>query len=186
MEPTPPSRPDTPFLDIEEVSREIRRRVQGRLPEAASCHRQPPQGASPASMYHRAPIALQAAEDLWRSLESGHLLAGDLPPQPPTVRGKLGQFLVHMVRRMLFWYTPPLRTFQQMVARALREQAEGIRKLDGDLRRLEMAGNEILSFARRVRENDSELYDRVLHCERELHSLLQRVEAGPRPPGQSS
>ena len=32
---------------------------------------------------------------------------GDIPPQPPTLRGRLGAVLVNLVRRMLFWYTGP-------------------------------------------------------------------------------
>jgi SAM-dependent methyltransferase len=34
---------------------------------------------------------------------------GQLPPSPPTLRGRLGAVLVPIVRRMLFWYTPALQ-----------------------------------------------------------------------------
>jgi len=34
---------------------------------------------------------------------------GQPPPRPPTLRAGMGAFLVSIVRRMLFWYTPPLQ-----------------------------------------------------------------------------
>jgi len=158
METPPPSRDAAEFLDIQEVAREIRRRVQGRLPEAT------PQGEGEAprdlpetGLYQRGPVALNATGDLCRAIESGQLLAGDPPPQPPTVRGKFGSVLVQVVRRMLFWYTRPLREFQQMTARALRQQADGIRKIDTDLRRLEQANNEIAALQARIRELEAAL-----------------------------
>jgi O-antigen chain-terminating methyltransferase len=38
---------------------------------------------------------------------------GQPPAYPPTLRGKLGARLVSVVRRMLFWYTPPLQATLQ-------------------------------------------------------------------------
>ena len=44
---------------------------------------------------------------------------GQPPAHPPTLRGKLGARLVSVVRRMLFWYTPPLQTTLQGLAQAI-------------------------------------------------------------------
>lgn len=49
---------------------------------------------------------------------------GNLPPTPPTWRGSLGRYLVAVVSRALFWYTPQVQTFQRMSAEAAREQSE--------------------------------------------------------------
>jgi len=36
---------------------------------------------------------------------------GRMPPSPSTLRARLGGVLVHIVRRMLFWYTPQIHAF---------------------------------------------------------------------------
>ncbi len=55
------------------------------------------------------------------ALESARSLIGQLPPEPPTLRGRVGTFFVKIVRRALFWYTPPIARFQAMVTLYLRE-----------------------------------------------------------------
>ena len=44
---------------------------------------------------------------------------GQLPAHPPTLRGELGARLVSVVRRMLFWYTPPLQATLQGLTQAI-------------------------------------------------------------------
>jgi hypothetical protein len=48
---------------------------------------------------------------------------GDLPPQPPTLRGRAGVLPVRLVRRALFWLIPPLQAMQEQMAQVLEEQA---------------------------------------------------------------
>src|SRR6185369_3937108 len=42
---------------------------------------------------------------LSRSAETVAPQLGDMPPVPPTVRGRTGAVLVQAIRRALFWYT---------------------------------------------------------------------------------
>src|SRR5437016_8302102 len=67
--------------------------------------------------------ALPFTARLSRVTEAGQPQIGDMPPQPPTWRGRVGAVLVNMVRRMLFWYTGQIRALQPRIAEAAREQA---------------------------------------------------------------
>lgn len=100
------------FLD--EIAAEIRAGLA--LSRAKLAEVEPPAG-SPID------LKLTGAIELVRELDSGRALAGSPPPVPPTLRGRLGNTLVTLVRRALFWYTPPLQAFQRLVATALSEHA---------------------------------------------------------------
>lgn len=63
---------------------------------------------------------------LVRGVETGEMLVGQLPPQPPTLRGRIGKALVGLVQRCLFWYTPAIHEFQRALASALSEQSEAL------------------------------------------------------------
>ncbi len=43
-------------------------------------------------------------------------MAGLLPPEPPTLRGRIGGLIVRAVQRMLFWYTPAVTRFHNQTA----------------------------------------------------------------------
>ena len=62
-----------------------------------------------------------ALEQTGLALEHTSSLIGQLPPEPPTLRGRMGAFFVKIVRRALFWYTPPIARFQTAVTLYLRE-----------------------------------------------------------------
>jgi 2-polyprenyl-3-methyl-5-hydroxy-6-metoxy-1,4-benzoquinol methylase len=68
---------------------------------------------------------------LSRSVESAAAQIGDMPPEPPTLRGRMGAILVQAVRRALFWYTGQVRAFQGIVAAAAGEQVAVVRELCG-------------------------------------------------------
>lgn len=46
------------------------------------------------------------------ALHASYALVGQTPPEPPTLRGRLGSRLVKLVQRLLFWYTPQIVHFQ--------------------------------------------------------------------------
>src|SRR5688572_15266412 len=54
---------------------------------------------------------------------------GRMPPQPPTLRAKLGSVLVQFVRRALFWYSDQVNEANARVAQALWRHAERISDL---------------------------------------------------------
>jgi SAM-dependent methyltransferase len=63
-------------------------------------------------------------DELIAGIESGQALIGIMPPQPPTLRGRIGGILVSFIQRCLFWYTPRIVHFQRAVAAAFREQEQ--------------------------------------------------------------
>jgi len=75
------------------------------------------------------------------ALHASYATVGRLPPEPPTVRGRIGARLIKLVQRMLFWYTPQIVHFQYSALRVLEEQAKilerderRIRQLEGELK----------------------------------------------------
>jgi 2-polyprenyl-3-methyl-5-hydroxy-6-metoxy-1,4-benzoquinol methylase len=56
---------------------------------------------------------------------------GRMPPQPATLRAKLGSVLVQVVRRALFWYSAQVNDVNVGIAQALRRHAERISDLTG-------------------------------------------------------
>ncbi len=55
-------------------------------------------------------VRLRVAAGDMRSSSAG---IGRMPPNPGTPRGKAGAYLVRLVRRMLFWYTPQIVRFNE-------------------------------------------------------------------------
>lgn len=53
-------------------------------------------------------------------------LIGEMPARDWTLRARAGALLVRMVRRALFWYTPPLRAFLGAVVEVLECQTLAI------------------------------------------------------------
>jgi 2-polyprenyl-3-methyl-5-hydroxy-6-metoxy-1,4-benzoquinol methylase len=73
--------------------------------------------------------ALPFTARLSRVTDAGQPQIGDMPPQPPTLRARVGAVLVGIVRRMLFWYTEQIRALQKRIAEAAREQAQAFQEL---------------------------------------------------------
>jgi 2-polyprenyl-3-methyl-5-hydroxy-6-metoxy-1,4-benzoquinol methylase len=80
-------------------------------------------------------ISLPATERLSRSVEFNLPQIGDMPPEPPTLRGRMGAVLVGMVRRGLFWYTAQIKAFHAAVADAARELAPALQDLNAQQQR---------------------------------------------------
>jgi O-antigen chain-terminating methyltransferase len=80
-------------------------------------------------------ISLPCTQQLFSSAEEVKPQIGDMPPQPPTLRGRVGAVLVRIVRRMLFWYTDQLRALHKIVSEAAGEQAHALQELDAERRR---------------------------------------------------
>src|ERR1019366_6721398 len=57
----------------------------------------------------------------------GSALVGEMPPQPPTLRAKVGRALVSIVRRAVFWLSDQIRSFQVAVAASQKEHADLLR-----------------------------------------------------------
>jgi hypothetical protein len=79
-----------------------------------------------------------ALRSVLSALHASYALVGQLPPEPPTLRGRVGARLVKLIRRMLFWYTPQIVHFQYSVLRALEEQAKILQRAERRICRLEV------------------------------------------------
>ena len=103
-------------------------------------------------------LASAALRSVLSALHASYALVGQLPPEPPTFRGRVGARLVKLVQRMLFWYTPQIVHFQYSVLRALEEQAKILQRAERRIRQLEVelgeerAQNEMRRTRREERE----------------------------------
>lgn len=61
---------------------------------------------------------LKASTALLRSSISR---VGQPPPVPPTVRGRIGLFIVQILRRALFWFIPSIQTAETQIVDALEQ-----------------------------------------------------------------
>src|SRR5260370_13282327 len=97
-------------MNVQEKVREMRRRVEREAAQDPAC---------------RAGSVEQALEELgvFRSsclrLSSISDSVGRMPASPNTRRARFGGFLIRIIQRALFWYTPQIVRFQNEVAHAL-------------------------------------------------------------------
>ena len=68
-----------------------------------------------------------------RELKAVCARIGQLPEHPSSVRGKVGASLVSVVRRMLFWYTPPLRATLEGLAQVVDDLIQSTGKIQESL-----------------------------------------------------
>ena len=104
-------------IDVQEIMRAIRARIRDRgatqrPPMPPIPQIQPPPRSPDWSRLERAAEALHTKE----------FLVGELPAAPPTWRGRVGSFLVQIVRRAIFWYTPQIHEFHRVVTRSFEDQ----------------------------------------------------------------
>ena len=114
-------------------------------------------------------INLLCTKRLSRSAELSLPQIGDMPPQPPTFRARVGALLVSIVRRALFWYTGQIRAFQTIVAEAAREQT--------------LAFQDIGAQQRHSRAQMNDMLRHVSQLERQIQEMRegqQREEQGSR------
>ena len=106
-------------IDVKDIMREIKGLVRSR-------------GTSPAHTHTptlRAPAwpGWTRSDEAGVALKNTQSLIGQLPPEPPTLRGRVGIFLVKIVRRALFWYTPQIVEFHKTVTSSFNELLAAIK-----------------------------------------------------------
>ena len=79
---------------------------------------------------------LSATDALVTGVLSGSALVGQMPPQPPTVRARVGRLLVSIVRRAVFWLSDQIRSFQTAVVASQKEHAQLLRNHAVEMLRL--------------------------------------------------
>jgi len=101
---------------------------------------QPREGSQPGERAEASPplagelVELRAAI---AALYASYALVGQAPPEPPTLRGRIGARLVKLVQRLLFWYTPQIVHFQYSALRALESALRAFEEQAGRVQRLE-------------------------------------------------
>src|SRR5204863_9224176 len=94
------------------------------------------------------------------------------PPEPPTLRGRMGAVLVQAVRRALFWYTGQIRIFHRLVAEAAREQITGLRDLAMRQQRQQALLPDVL---RRLDESEKRLGQLEQERQRSLIAFTEQI-----------
>ena len=108
-------------VDVQEIMREIRARIRDRMAPQSS------QQTSVPILSMLGGPDWDRLEEAEMALESTQALIGQLPPEPPTLRGRIGVHLVAIVRRSLFWYTPQIVRFHGVVTRSFHELRASIK-----------------------------------------------------------
>ena len=70
------------------------------------------------------------------ALENSARQIGVMPPVPKTLRGRIGSYVVRVVQRMLFWYTPQIVSTNVLMIRAIEDQRQKLGQLSGKIVRL--------------------------------------------------
>ncbi len=149
-------------VNVQAVMQEIRQRIRQR-PGGA--------GLSDGPNYQDSPLAeMCLLEGTVQLLDAGKSLVGETPPQPASLRGKMGKLLVKAVQRMLFWYTPQIRQFQAGVVTGFEQQLAVLRAL--------AAGHEVNGNLLMDVQNGVERLEQALAGERQAREeLARRLEA---------
>jgi SAM-dependent methyltransferase len=117
-----------------------------------------------------------------RQLRLKLAVVGQMPPEPPTLRGRLGAWIIRKIRRALAWYTAQILQFHQSVTEVIEQHVKTIEEIQGivdELRRQEIAARKALEswagpeIARLGEGFKSELSERVA----ELRALLEQTRA---------
>ena len=133
---------------------------------------------------------ISALEDKCLVLRSTQTLVGRLPPEPPTIRGRIGAFLVKAVRRSLFWYTPQIQAFHASVVDGFEQQVAALMTLaaanqqcfqilEGLSRQVARLSAEVESITRRVETEVAARKELTRRVETEAaarEELTRRVE----------
>ncbi len=106
-------------VNVQQIMLEIRRKVRAihRLNDDAT--RRARRAISTELMSHAARLSARVG-----TIQAGVGRIGAMPPQPPTLRGKIGGVLVHVMQRALFWLVPSLQSAHEQVAQALADQVK--------------------------------------------------------------
>ena len=153
-------------IDVAALMREIRERVQREakplvFPEDGGAPQQP------AASFELSRVRYSAIE-----LRESMRRVNEMPPQPPTLRGRLGGVLVRILRRAMFWQTEQLRRFETAAATAMDEQARALEALWTDVRGL---AQEVVALREELNGQRA-----LAHRERERFEALLREEARAR------
>jgi hypothetical protein len=79
----------------------------------------------------------QSLQNAIAGLYHSRSVVGSLPPQPRTLRGRVGRALVGVVQRMLFWLMPQLDAFHAASVEMMENQMNALDAIAKELLRVE-------------------------------------------------
>ncbi|HWR50266.1 MAG TPA: methyltransferase domain-containing protein [Bryobacteraceae bacterium] len=160
---------EKPFLDVQEVVNEIRARVRGRI-AAQPVSRAVPEIEAVATQVSS--LDLSRLHESARRVRAAQALVGQMPPQPPGLRARLGAAMVAAVRRMLFWYTPQIQQFHYAAAQAIEEQESAASELTRELASLSQS---LQSLQRSVSGLEREIAQLRTSAKQETQEIIKPV-----------
>lgn len=107
-----------PVVDVQEVMREVRSRARERKQAEAQQLERLNHVLHP-DLGHR----IASIRRILQELPGEACRIGDMPPRPPTLRGKAGYVLVWIMRRALFWLIPSIQRFELKMIDVIDQQA---------------------------------------------------------------
>lgn len=91
---------------------------------------------APAMSGANGPLKLTELEEQLRFSQQIAGMIGEIPPSPPTLRARVGRMLIRVVQRMLFWYTPQIYAFNNLMVRIASEQLRVFNRISEQLIKL--------------------------------------------------
>jgi SAM-dependent methyltransferase len=113
-----------PSSDAEAVQRELMETVRRQAGKRETDNQAPRQISDQTTI-----ADLRRLRDSTRLVRLTEATVGNVPPEPPTLRGRVGAWMIRKIRRALFWYTPAIVEFHRNVTRAMEEQFAVIEQL---------------------------------------------------------
>ena len=160
-------------VDQEKLSSEIKQRIRKQLDQRTH---------DPISTFDGSTrLDLRELSEATSALVAASSTIGHAPPAPPTFRGRMGALAVRVVARMLFWYTPQIRAFHQLVAETVKRHANALRVLNSHAslidERLEAAEERIATGYRHIDAEADSLRIELRGALSRIKSLEQTVAA---------
>jgi 2-polyprenyl-3-methyl-5-hydroxy-6-metoxy-1,4-benzoquinol methylase len=119
---------------------------------------------------------LAATDALVAGVLDGSALVGEMPPEPPTVRAKIGRVLVGIVRRAVFWLSAQIRSFQAAVAASQKEQAHLLRAEAAEIVNLRQTMEALDARMKQLASELTQLNPELREFRTGLGKLSDRVE----------
>ena len=116
------------------------------------------------------------AEELLQTVSKPDSQVGHMPPEPPTIRGKIGAVFVRLVRRALFWYTPRINELNLKMAELLRGHAERIAVIADTLDQAQLTEAQFRSKLNGLYSAQAQLHSDVETSRATQTRLLAKVE----------
>lgn len=112
----------------------------------------PPSPSGPLALAQHKPLSTAKAKEWLHTAQQTADEVGRMPPEPPTLRARVGAVFVQLVRRMVFWLTPQINSANQAMLGVIQEQISLIDHLAVKVVDLQAQMSEIAAGQRQASE----------------------------------